>query len=141
MENQCNTCGGFEKLDVCTHCTTVVCESCKRNHAPLCEELKKRKARGEGPTIANMPQDGHRHGHEVPLAGGPDRHNTMPAVLGAPYDLSKLNPQPADPYKLFIAPSGLVAYAEKMAAPTEPIDQAIAAVADLLKVAEDETGK
>jgi len=42
-------------------------------HAPLCEELKKRKRRGEGPTIANVPMPPHRSGHETPPTTGPDR--------------------------------------------------------------------
>ena len=77
---QCNNCGGFEKLDVCVFCSTVVCEHCKLNHAPLCEELEKRKRRNQGPTVANTPAPQHRRGHEVPPTTGPDRPNWNPNV-------------------------------------------------------------
>jgi hypothetical protein len=87
MANQCNTCGGFDKLDVCMHCTTVVCERCKMGHAPLCEELKKRKRRGEGPTIANMGTPPHRSGHETPPTTGPDRFVGKSRILEAPYKM------------------------------------------------------
>jgi hypothetical protein len=130
MDNQCNTCGGFEKLDVCLHCKAAVCSNCKQSHAPYCEMAQKMKARGEGPTIANIPQGEHRRGHELVPPTEPDRHNTMPAVLGAPYDFSSTPP------KVEELKAGLWAYAAKhlepVVPPAEPIDQAIDAVKDLL---------
>ena len=80
MADQCNNCGGFEKLDVCMHCTTVVCEHCRPNHAPLCEELEKRKRRNQGPTVANTPVPQHRRGHAVPPTTGPDRLVFIPSA-------------------------------------------------------------
>jgi hypothetical protein len=109
MTSQCQGCGGFDKLDVCTHCTSVVCERCKPNHAPFCEELRKRKRRGEGPTIANAIIPEHRVGHIAPPAGPPDKRRTLSKhpALGAPYDLSATLPENS-------STGGLWDYAEKM---------------------------
>ena|SRR5579864_5589660 len=132
MANQCNTCGGFEQLDVCMSCLTVVCEHCKPNHGYLCEELQKRKKRGEGRTIANIQVPPHRHGHETPA--DIDRIVSKPAILTAPYDLStSLSVDPAG------SRSGLWGYAQSQMTPDgraiDPIDQSLQAVKDLIKEA------
>lgn len=110
---QCNTCGGFEKLDVCLHCKTAVCTSCKQSHEPYCQVAQKIRKMGGGPTIANTPQSPHRAGHETPADAV--RYLSMPAVLGASYDLSVPS--------LDIVP----------VVPVEPIDQAIDATQELLE--------
>lgn len=66
MNEQCNLCGGHKDLIKCSFCPTTICEICKRNHEPYCEEIQKRKKRGEGPTVANTHPPVHRHGHEAP---------------------------------------------------------------------------
>ena len=140
---QCNNCGGFEKLDVCVFCSTVVCEHCKLNHAPLCEELAKRKRRNQGPTVANTPVPQHRRGHEVPPTTGPDRHFAKNPALGAPYNLDNVAQEIADK-----ATDGLYAYALKLAAlappaiaPESDVNIGLMGIHDLLKAAEEETGK
>ena len=127
--DQCNICGSYEELLPCAHCTTVLCQNCQRNHSPLCEDIQKRKKRGEGPTVGNTPTPPHRAGHQPPPTTGPDRRTSMPAVLGAPYKLEISLPE------ALVASGiggGLEAYVSKLTAPAEPIDQAIAAVKDLL---------
>lgn len=53
--DQCNTCGAHENPVIsvapCKHCSTKICNGCRPNHEPLCEELTKRKQRGYGPTV------------------------------------------------------------------------------------------
>jgi hypothetical protein len=63
--DQCNSCGAFE-ADKCSYCPTLICSRCKPRHEAICEYNQKRIKRGEGPTIANMPQGEHRRGHETP---------------------------------------------------------------------------
>jgi len=53
MNEQCNTCGSFADIVKCSYCPTMVCVRCKPNHERVCEEMQKRKARGEGPTVRN----------------------------------------------------------------------------------------
>ena len=86
MSAQCNNCGSFEYVRLCPHCTqAAICTRCEGNHAPFCEELQKRKKRGQGPTVGNVPMPAHRAGHETPPTTEPDRLYSMPGVLGAPY--------------------------------------------------------
>ena len=66
MESQCQSCGSFTNRQ-CSFCSSLICLTCKANHEPFCEEIQKRKRRGEGPTIANVNQGDHRRGHETPI--------------------------------------------------------------------------
>ena len=66
MESQCQSCGSFTDRQ-CSFCSSLICLTCKANHEPFCEEIQKRKRRGEGPTIANVNQGDHRRGHETPI--------------------------------------------------------------------------
>jgi len=66
MESQCQSCGAFTDRQ-CLFCPSLICLKCKANHEPFCEEIQKRKRRGEGPTIANVNQGDHRRGHETPI--------------------------------------------------------------------------
>jgi hypothetical protein len=129
---QCNTCGGFERLDVCTHCTTVVCEQCKPNHGYLCEELQKRKKRGEGRTIANSQVPPHRRGHEAPPTTAPDRKLSKPAILGAPYKLSEAVVPGENRGGLWDYANALLPITPE-SQPVDPIDQSLQAVKDLIK--------
>jgi len=133
MNDQCNTCGAHQDIEQCAHCPTMICKRCKLNHGPLCEELQKRKKRGEGPTVANVPMPPHRSGHETPPTTGPDRHNSKPRILEAPYDLKQglVNQAQVDIFastKL----TGLAKYAEGIEHLDATVDQQIAAVKDLL---------
>jgi hypothetical protein len=66
LNDQCNTCGGFENLTQCSFCPTTICSGCKVHHEPACEPLSRSRARGEGPTIANSGMPEHRAGHVAP---------------------------------------------------------------------------
>lgn len=82
---QCQGCGSYDDsstrgVNPCEHCSTLICQSCTRNHSPLCKELQARKLRGEGPTIGNVPMFAHRRGHETPPTTGPDRPDLAPTV-------------------------------------------------------------
>lgn len=130
-EHQCNICGGFEKIDACAHCLHAVCENCKSNHEPYCEMAKKMKARGEGPTIANVPQGEHRRGHETPPTTPPDRRTTKAEILGAPYDLSEFAGLRSD--IMYHAAKSIEANQELLQrladeAPVEPVDRGMAAL-------------
>lgn len=83
MNEQCNNCGGFDKLLPCSHCLTIICENCQMNHSGHCEELQKVKKRGEGPTIANAGIPEHRAGHIAPPPTPADRPTiTLPTTRG-----------------------------------------------------------
>jgi|SRR5579864_4828883 len=134
MNDQCNICGSYESLLPCAHCKTVLCERCRRNYERVCEEMQKRKARGEGPTVRNL---------------GMTRNATMPAVLGAPYDLSKPSLDPAELFghgvevSTILNPLGLGSSVENplVVRHVADVDQGLASVKDLLKAAKNETGK
>ncbi len=95
MDKQCQSCGSFETITPCEYCPTLICSLCARSHCPLCAALQKRKKRGEGPTIANVPMPPHRSGQEIPEPVPPDRPKMLPmtakrkaavdAILAQPY--------------------------------------------------------
>ena len=86
MESQCQSCGSFTDRQ-CSFCSSLICLKCKANHEPFCEEIQKRKRRGEGPTIANVNQGDHRRGHETPI----DTTRVIHIPTAAPIEV----PQPA----------------------------------------------
>lgn len=51
MAGTCNSCGAYEDAEMCSYCPTLVCNRCRRGHELVCEDIQKRKKRGEGPTI------------------------------------------------------------------------------------------
>ena len=141
---QCNNCGGFEKLDVCMHCTTVVCEHCKLNHAPLCEELAKRKRRKQGPTVANTPVPQHRRGHEVPSTTGPDRHFAENPALVATDGLSTpsitmdeavkaMEARLTAPLVMIVTPAPPTEHYKRFVDEPAPVDRGLNAVKGLLE--------
>ena len=90
MADQCNTCGGFEHVAKCSHCATLICEHCKRNHEPVCEQMQKRKRRGEWVLPSRMSRKASiAEGMKRLRPRDPTAIISTPAVLGAPYDLSK----------------------------------------------------
>jgi hypothetical protein len=122
---QCNSCGAYDDsstraVNACEHCSTLICTTCVPNHGYLCEELQKRKKRGEGRTIANSQVPPHRRGHE------------SPAILGAPYKLSEGG-------LLGEKRGGLWDYVNALppvtpgGQPIEPVDQGLAGIDDLLR--------
>jgi hypothetical protein len=60
MVSQCNSCGSFdESIQKCQHCPTLICVRCRSQHERVCGEMRKRMARGEGPTIRGLGQTQH----------------------------------------------------------------------------------
>ena len=52
MHPSCNSCGAFEGLKECLHCHKVdLCARCRHHHQSVCEEVQKKKASGQGPTV------------------------------------------------------------------------------------------
>jgi hypothetical protein len=80
MSTQCNSCGAYDDVLFCPHCgTTAVCIRCAGNHKFVCEEIQKKKARGQGPTVI-------QHTYKSVL---PDSVTPIDASLGAIKDLLK----------------------------------------------------
>ena len=122
MATQCNTCGGFEKLHTCQHCSTIICEMCRLHHEPFCEQLTKVKKRGEGPTIANAPAPPHRAGHETPA---------LPALVTIPSAAPLLEKRLLEsllPIKITLPLSEI-----QLAKVDHDIDIGLNALADLIK--------
>jgi hypothetical protein len=101
--SQCNFCGYTEPhptdLQIgapprpvvpCEFCGSQICSGCRPNHEVGCRPNAQKKALGVGPTVSSVPYE-HRAGHVVPETTPPDRRErvtAMPAVLGAPYELT-----------------------------------------------------
>ena len=51
MHDICNSCGSPKDVRPCSHCPTLICDRCRLNHDSVCEQMQKRKSRGEGPTV------------------------------------------------------------------------------------------
>lgn len=144
MNDQCNGCGSFDEISKCSFCPTLLCGRCSRRHSMLCEELQKRKKRGEGPTIANVQVPAHRAGHETPETTGPDRHFAENPALGAPYDLSTpgvtmdeavkaMEARLTAPLVMTVTPAPPTEHYKRFVDEPTPVDQGLAAVKDLLE--------
>jgi len=54
MNEQCNSCGSYQDVAACAHCTATMCTRCIYHYSHVCEDNQKRKARGEGPTVREL---------------------------------------------------------------------------------------
>jgi hypothetical protein len=53
---QCQGCGSSDGGGECEFCSIWLCGRCLLNHAAYCGEIQKRKKRGEGPTVRQVPR-------------------------------------------------------------------------------------
>jgi hypothetical protein len=51
MNAQCNSCGGFNDINKCPTCFTLICARCQTNHEQGCSQAAEMKKRGQGPTV------------------------------------------------------------------------------------------
>ena len=130
MAECCNTCGAFEGVDKCDHCPTLICPRCKLRHEPFCKEIQKMKARGQGPTIANVSVPQHRAGHETPLTTGPDRSGFV--FIPPSRGLLRVAESTPENGLTLLDIKTMVAALTTDAVPMSDVDQALDAVKDLL---------